>query len=82
LLLNVIIAVKCDVCGTQITASEIPDIWHTILTWENSIFKDYDICSPKCYINQLQSEIKKTKVNDVDGMSLPFAQRFLEYINK
>jgi len=91
---DVIIAVKCDICSTQVDSTdyEVPDTWHQFASSHNSwgdeswtSHKQYDVCSPKCFIAKLHSVVKELKTDtspEIGDMKLPFLERLLEYINK
>ena len=92
-----IIDIRCDVCRYEIDTNEIPDDWNIFNSVSDEQFDligrigriggptIYQICSPECFetkIRNLISELKEAGNPKIAGMSVPFAKRLLQYMNR
>lgn len=84
----VTIGYKCDVCGAETKIQGNP--WYTFTSFEPFLYEsgteEYDVCSPTCYIKQLQLCLDKLSLNsedsEIDGKSYVFIQDLLSYLNQ
>jgi hypothetical protein len=86
---EVTIGYKCDCCGKEINATQLPNEWHNFNShhdeWGNDSidsYEYYDVCSPKCYrdkmIQIVEGEYKNRKWATIDEKDIQFARLLVE----
>ena len=86
---KIIVAVVCDNCGREYRCNEMPQDWHTILSYHNEWGNDsgdshegHQVCSLNCYkekLTEVVNDLEGCNSAKIDGMTLEFAKKIVSF---
>ena len=87
---EIVIGIKCDVCGKIHKGNCLPDNWHEFDhhhgEWGNDSpdsFKWHQVCSPECYFKKLKecvSNLKGRSDASIDEFEIQFARKLIKCV--